>query len=299
MQKKRGLGKGFGEMAFAELLGERPVALVEDREKQTPVEGELSLLKIDQLRPGRYQPRQTIQAEALEELANSIRAQGIIQPIVVREIAQGQYEIIAGERRWRAAQLADLVEVPVVIRDLPDRAVIAMSLIENIQRQDLNAIEEAVALQRLITEFDMTHQNVADAVGKSRVAVTNLLRLLNLNPEVRHLLEKGQLEMGHGRALLGLDPVQQTLCAHKIIKQALSVRQTEQLVQQQQQVRTEKAAPPRLDPDIARLQNTLSEKLKAHVQIKHSAQGKGTLIFHYHSVDELQGLLDQILPQET
>ena len=287
MQKKRGLGKGFGDMAFAELLGEKPV------QTENHSDAQLSTLAVDVLQPGRYQPRQQIEPEALEELASSIRAQGIIQPIVVRSVGSGRYEIIAGERRWRAAQLADLVEVPVVIRDLPDRAVIAMSLIENIQRQDLNAIEEAMALQRLIHEFEMTHQSVADAVGKSRVAVTNLLRLLNLNPEVRHLLEKGQLEMGHARALLALDPIQQTICAHKIVNQHLSVRQTEQLVQQQNTERT-KPGTTRIDPDIARLQNTLSEKLKAHVQIKHGNNGKGAVMIHYHSTDELQGILDQM-----
>ena len=296
MQKKRGLGKGFSEMAFNELFGER-AELSSSSENHS--DAQLMSVAVDLLQPGRYQPRQHIQPEALEELASSIRAQGIIQPIVVRPIGQqGHYEIIAGERRWRAAQLADLTEVPVVVRDLPDRTVIAMSLIENIQRQDLNAIEEAMALQRLITEFDKTHQSVADAVGKSRVAVTNLLRLLNLNPEVRHLVEKGQLEMGHARALLSANLVEQTVLAHKIINQQLSVRQAEQLVQQQHGTR-EKSASPRLDPDIARLQNTLSEKLNAHVQIKHGQQGKGVLSIHYHSVDELQGILDHILPVEN
>ncbi len=299
IQKKRGLGKGFGEMAFAELLGDRPMAAplhTPTTEHQT--NAQLMTLSVNVLQPGRYQPRREIESEALEELASSIRAQGIIQPIVVRAVSENRYEIIAGERRWRAAQLANLTEVPVVIRDLPDRAVIAMSLIENIQRQDLNAIEEAMALQRLINEFEMTHQSVADAVGKSRAAVTNLLRLLNLNPEVRHLVEKAQLEMGHARALLALGPVQQTIFAHKIVNLQLSVRQAEQLVQQQNTERTKSNAP-RIDPDIARLQNTLSEKLKAHVQIKHGNQGKGTLMVHYHSLDELQGILDQILPVEN
>ncbi len=297
MHKKRALGKGFGDLAFSELLGETAEL---ELSTQSPVHGELRHLTVDQLRAGRYQPRQEIKAEALEELANSIRAQGIIQPIVVRPLSNNQYEIIAGERRWRAAQLVGLEEVPVIVRDLPDRAVIAMSLIENIQRQDLNAIEEAVALQRLIAEFDMTHQSVAEAVGKSRAAVSNLLRLLNLNPEVRVLVEKGEIDMGHARALLALDSVAQQMMAQKIVKQQLSVRQVEQLIQQQQSTSLEEANPrEKVDPDILRLQNKLSEKLSAQVHIKHSHQGKGSLVVHYHSLDELQGILEHILPLES
>ncbi|HLD17135.1 MAG TPA: ParB/RepB/Spo0J family partition protein [Coxiellaceae bacterium] len=287
---KRGLGKGFGDMGLAELLSDS---------QRAPDQSTMQHVNVGQLQRGRYQPRREMSMEGLQDLANSIRAQGIIQPIVVRPMGEG-YEIIAGERRWRAAQMAGLIEVPVVIRDIPDEAAIAMSLIENIQRQDLNPIEEAVALQRLITEFDMTHQGIAEAVGKSRTTVTNLLRLLNLVADVKNMVEKGQLEMGHARALVGLDEKRQWDVAQKIIIAGLSVRQTEQLIRdvneekrrvEETHDRSEKEP---LDPDIQRLQNTLSEKLGAPIQFFHTASGKGKMVVHYNSLDELEGILAKI-----
>lgn len=287
-QKKRGLGRGLGDLGLNELLS--------DLNPSTPTgekKSELKKLPIDTIEPGRYQPRKQMPKEALEELASSIKAQGIIQPIVVRHIGRG-YEIIAGERRWRAAQMAGLHEVPVIIRDIPDEAAVAMSLIENIQRQDLNVIEEAVALQRLIDEFSMTHQEVADAVGKSRASVTNMLRLLKLNPDVRVLVEQGHLDMGHARALLALEGIQQSEVANNIVNRALSVRETEKLIRQLHSTVDQTKNMKNVDPDVSRLQNDLSNKLGAVVVIRHSAKGKGKLLIQYNSVDELEGILQRI-----
>jgi len=231
----------------------------------------------------------------LQELADSIRAQGVVQPIVVRPIGGGKYEIIAGERRWRASQLAGLHEIPAVVRDVPDSAAIAIALIENIQRENLNPIEEARALQRLLNEFDMTHQQAAEAVGRSRASVSNLLRLQELNDDVQQMLVKGELEMGHGRALLGLRGTAQSAAAAKVAKQGLSVRETEQMVRRETE--SEKRARPKtthLDPDIKRFQEQLSEKLGAKVQIQHSARGKGKLVIDYNSLEELDGILGHI-----
>ncbi|MCB1827072.1 MAG: ParB/RepB/Spo0J family partition protein [Coxiellaceae bacterium] len=308
MSKKRGLGRGLGDLGLSELLSDMQAASVatavpaqapvfseandaiknSDSEKQ---ETRLREVPVDKIRSGRYQPRKTFEQEGLEELAQSIRSQGVIQPIILRRMNDG-YEIIAGERRWRAAQLAGLPQIPAIIRDIPDEAAMAMALIENIQRRDLNSIEEAAALQRLISEFHLTHQEVAEAVGKSRTLVTNLLRLLKLNPDVRALVEKGHLEMGHARALLTLDSLQQSEVANHVVARALSVRQTEELVRNLQQG-TKKTMQVKQDPNITSLQNELSEKLGAKVNIRHTSKGKGKLVVHYHSLDELEGILEK------
>lgn len=289
-EKKHGLGRGLSELGLNELLSD-----LDPSTTNTYKSVELKKLPIEAIQPGRYQPRQHMMQEDLEDLANSIRSQGIIQPIVVRRVGN-DYEIIAGERRWRAAQLTDLKEVPVIIRDIPDEAAIAMSLIENIQRQDLNVIEEAVALQRLIDEFSMTHQGVADAIGKSRASVTNILRLLKLNPDVRELVEQGQIDMGHARALLALEGLEQSEVAKNIVTRGLSVRETEKLIRQRQHPnqREKVETPPPIDPDIARLQNDLSERLGAVVNIQYNTKGKGKLVIEYNNIDELEGILDKI-----
>lgn len=294
--KRRGLGRGLDA-----LLGGVPSATASetrpDRQKNTNNNNAITSLPVDMLRRGKYQPRSDMRTEALEELADSIRAQGIVQPIVVRPVDGGSYEIIAGERRWRAAQLAELHDVPVVIRDVPDEAAIAMALIENIQRENLNPIEEAVALQRLIQEFELTHQAAAEAVGRSRTAVTNLLRLFDLNDDVKSLLERRELEMGHARALLGLQGQQQSKAAKQVALRGLSVRETEQLVRRMRDSADNDKKHPqksRLDPDIQRLQDELSERLGARVSFQHSASGKGRIQLQYNSLDELEGILAHI-----
>lgn len=257
----------------------------------------LKQLPIEYLRPGQYQPRKDMHPEALEELAASIKAQGIMQPIVVRPISRASveksYEIIAGERRWRAAQMAGLQDVPCIIKDVPDEAAIAMALIENIQRENLNPMEEAVALHRLQVEFELTQQQVADAVGKSRVTVTNLLRLMNLNEDVKTLLEHGDIEMGHAKVLLGLQGTDQSVAAKQVVAKGLTVRQTESLVRGwgEKSTKTEK---PAKNPDIQRLEGSLSDRLGAKVELKHNAKGKGQLVISYSTLDELDGILDHI-----
>lgn len=255
-----------------------------------------ALLPTSVLQPGKYQPRTRMDPGSLEELADSIRAQGLIQPISVRPVGKERYEIIAGERRWRAAQIAGLVEVPVLIREVPDDAALAMSLIENIQREDLNPLEEALALQRLSEEFHLTQQQAADAVGKSRVAVTNLLRLLNLAPPVREMLAEGELEMGHARALLSLSPLEQEQAARQVVTRGLSVRQTEALVRQRMRPTplTPIAAVRRKDPDTARLEVELSERIGAPVSINFDGKSVGTVVIRYSSVDELEGILTHL-----
>jgi len=264
---------------------------------------ELARIPVDLLQRGRYQPRLDMRAESLQELADSIRAQGVVQPIVVRPLAAQRpgepvrYEIIAGERRWRAAQMAGLHDVPAVIRRVPDEAAVAMSLIENIQRENLNPLEEARALDRLIREFEMTHQTAADAVGRSRAAVSNLLRLLELAEEVKALVESRQLEMGHARALLGLaQPRQQVEVALLVAKKGLSVRETEALVRRLSTARPgpEEREPERPDPNIARLEQDLTDKLGAKVLLQHGAKGRGKLVINYNSLDELDGILAHI-----
>lgn len=288
---KRGLGKGLSDLGLSELLG----GMDDEQAAAIPSNGKLCELDVDQITPGRYQPRTQMDPEALQELADSIAAQGIIQPMVVRKKDDGQYELIAGERRWRAAQMAGLQQVPVVVRDITDEAAVAMALIENIQRQDLNAIEEALALSRLIQEFEMTHEEVARAVGKSRTAVSNLLRLLNLAPEVKTMVENGDLDMGHARALLSLDVVLQAEVARTVVERELSVRQTEALIRQMQQVKQVADDDATVeDPDILRLQDNLAQKLGAAVSIRHNARGRGKLVITYNSVDELDGILAHI-----
>ncbi|MEE4244068.1 MAG: ParB/RepB/Spo0J family partition protein [Kangiellaceae bacterium] len=256
--------------------------------------GELRKLPIEFLQPGQYQPRKIMTDDALEELSESIKAQGIIQPIVVRAVATNKFEIIAGERRWRAAQIAQLAEVPVLVKQVPDEAAIAMALIENIQREDLNAIEEAVALQRLMDEFNLTHQQTADAVGKSRTTVTNLLRLLQLSESCKTLLERGDLEMGHARALLALDQAQQSDVANQVVAKGLTVRETEKLVRKTMNpVKVNNPVAER-DSHIEKLQQTISDKVGAPVTIQHSAKGKGKLVLSYNNLDELDGILNHL-----
>jgi ParB family chromosome partitioning protein len=285
--KKRGLGRGLDA-----LLGGSMAAA----DARDPKGADLREVPVDLLQPGKYQPRTDMHPESLEELANSIKAQGVVQPIVIRPIGGDRYEIIAGERRWRAAQIAGLHEIPAVVRDVPDEAAIAMALIENIQRENLNPIEEAVALQRLIDEFDMTHQQAAGAVGRSRAAVSNLLRLLTLSDEVRKMLEHGDLEMGHARALLALEGRAQSEAAREVAAKGYSVRETEQLVRRLGSASPAKAkkADKSEDPDIRRLQNELTEKLSANVLFQHAAKGNGKLVIHYNSLDELDGILSRI-----
>lgn len=252
-------------------------------------------LEVTQLQPGRYQPRHSMDETQLEQLADSIRSQGIIQPILVRKIKADKYEIIAGERRWRAAQKAGLQRVPVVVKEVSDEKAMAMALIENIQREDLNALEEAHALERLSKEFGLTHEQVAEAVGKSRTTVTNLLRLLTLTEDVKRLLEKGKLAFGHAKVLLGLKSHQQNQAARVIIDKELSVRETEQLVARFTETVSKSKAIKKevMDPDVKRLQNTLSEKLGATVEIQHK-QGKGRVLIHYNSLEELEGILEHL-----
>ena len=254
---------------------------------------ELQKLPIEFLHPGKYQPRKDMSEEALEELASSIRAQGVIQPIVVRPIAQDNYEIIAGERRWRAAQIAKLDVVPCLIKEVPDEAAVAIALIENIQREDLNAMEEAVALERLLSEFELTHQQVADAVGKSRTTVTNLLRLNNLNDDVKRLLEHGDIEMGHARCLLALEGEDQSATARIVVAKALTVRETEKLVRSVLEPKPE-AQPKEKDPDVVQLEQQLAQNLGAKVEISYNQKGKGKLVISYTSLDELDGILEKI-----
>ena len=254
---------------------------------------ELRNLPLDVISPGRYQPRSVFDEEKLNELADSIRSQGVVQPVVVRPVADGQYELIAGERRWRAAQLAEIDDIPAVIRDVPDEVSVAMALIENIQREDLNPLEEATALRRLIDDFQMTHQEAAEAVGRSRAAVSNLLRLLELMQEVKDMVDLRLIEMGHARALLSLDDELQVQAAREVVHKRLSVRDTENLVRRLQQSKKKKGNR-RVDPDILRLQNRLGETLGARVRIQHQASGKGKLVIAYNNADEFQGILDRL-----
>ncbi|MBD3669590.1 MAG: ParB/RepB/Spo0J family partition protein [Gammaproteobacteria bacterium] len=301
-QKKRGLGRGLDALlgSMADDLNApavSPEAVSDAPTPSVPYDGELRNMPVDVLQRGRYQPRLDMDPGALEELAESIRAQGVVQPIVVRELEgqTGRYEIVAGERRWRAAQMAGLHEIPAVVRKIPDNVALAIALIENIQREQLNPMEEAHALQRLIDEFELTHQDAADAVGRSRVAVSNLLRLLALNEDVKHLLEEGAIEMGHARALLGLSGTRQSEAARIVVSRGLSVRETEHLVRQMLEPHKSGTSPvPADDPNIRRLQDDLSERLGAKVNLQHSAKGKGKLVINYNSLDELDGILEHI-----
>lgn len=293
--KKRGLGRGLDALLGA--ANPEPAAIHSEAKPATSASpsagGELKRLPIEQLRPGRYQPRRDMHPEALDDLAASIRQQGIMQPVIVRPLDQG-YEIIAGERRWRAAQLAGLEWIPALVRDVSDRDGVALALIENLQREDLNPVEEALALQRLQKEFDLTQQQVAEAVGKSRSSITNLLRLLNLHQDVRRLLEHGDLEMGHARALLSLDDERQLQAARQVVAKGMSVRQTEALVRQLSEKPQQPEAPAAKDPDIRRLEERLQASLGAAVKIQHSAKGRGKLEIRYTSLEELDGILKHI-----
>ena len=290
--KKRGLGRGLDA-----LLTTKPVSNQQnDANFSSAQRSELQKLPIEWLKPGKYQPRKDMSQDALEDLASSIRSQGVIQPIVVRQIGDESYEIIAGERRWRASQLAQLDVIPCIIKDVPDEAAVAIALIENIQREDLNAMEEAIALQRLLSEFELTHQQVADAVGKSRASVTNLLRLNQLNDDVKLLLEHGDIEMGHARALLALDGLAQSDAARIVAAKQMTVRDTENLVRRLLEP-TPEATPKVKDPDVSSLEQRLSERFAAAVEINYNKKGKGNLVISYSSLDELEGILSKLQPE--
>ena len=298
MTAKKKLGKGLDALlsvgstqTMASLLGgpkNKPVSVSADRD------GDMKHVPIELIQRGKYQPRPDMHEEALQELANSIRVQGIMQPIVIRPISSDKYEIIAGERRWRACQIVGLDTIPAIIKPVGDEAAIAMSLIENIQRENLNPIEEAMALKRLQDEFELTQQEVADAVGKSRTSVTNLIRLIGLSIDVRCMLEHGDLEMGHARALLSLPDIQQSEAARTVVGRGLSVRQTESLGRRLIAGDGEAKASKLVDPDIKNLEENLAEKLGTQVMIQHSAKGKGRLVLKYNSLDELDGILAHI-----
>lgn len=273
MVKLKGLGRGLD-------------ALLAGDDDETTTADSLRNVSPIQLRPGKYQPRSYMNEEALQTLADSIRAQGIMQPILVREIAHEQYEIIAGERRWRAAQKAGLLEVPVIVRDIADEAALAMALIENIQRENLNPLEEAMGIKRLIDEFAMTHEKAAEAVGRSRVAVSNLLRLLTLTPLVQDMLLDNQIDMGHARALIGIEPAQQMLLANKVVNEQLSVREIERIIQQAPN--TGKKIKASVNADIAHLQRQLSDELGAEVVITTKANGAGVIKLSYSQLDQLE-----------
>jgi ParB family chromosome partitioning protein len=300
--KKRGLGRGLdallGGSVKTTLNSSEKGAPVDDGSNAQRLDGELHNVPVEFIQPGIYQPRIDMHPEALEELADSIKAQGVVQPIVIRPVGEStssgdqKYEIIAGERRWRAAQMAGLADIPSVIRDVPDQAAIVMALIENIQREELNPIEEANALKRLIDEFSMTHQIAAEAVGRSRASVSNLLRLLELEPATRRLLENGDLEMGHARALLSLKGEQQSYTARHVVSKGLSVRETERLVKKV--LNPKEQVEKREDPNIVNLQRSLTDKLGARVIFQHGSKGRGKMVIHYNNVDELEGILQHI-----
>ncbi|MDX2367376.1 MAG: ParB/RepB/Spo0J family partition protein [Colwellia sp.] len=292
--KRRGLGRGLDALLTPQIK-----APVLDDEKNsaesTPKDGDLRKIAIDKLSPGKYQPRKDMSDAALEELSLSIQSQGIIQPIVVRALDEdkGEYEIIAGERRWRAARLAQLTEVPCLIKDVPDESAVAIALIENIQREDLNAMEEAVALERLLTEFDLTHQEVAIAVGKSRTTVTNLLRLNNLHDEVKTFLENGDIEMGHARALLALDDDLQAEAAAIVATKELTVRETEALIKKIKNPEENKPIKEK-DQESINIEKDLTDKLGLKVSVSHNHKGKGKLVISYSKFAELEKLLTKI-----
>lgn len=280
MVKSKGLGRGLDAL----LAGD--VGSVGEADS-------LRMLKIGQLQPGKYQPRTQMDQESLASLAASIKAQGIMQPILVREIADERYEIIAGERRWRASQLAGLPEVPVLVREIPDESALAMALIENIQRENLNPLEEANGIKRLIDEFDMTHQTASEAVGRSRTAVTNLLRLLNLATPVQEMLMHNQIDMGHARALLALEPARQVMAAQQIVQKGLSVREAERLANSEQKP-VKRAARARPNRDLLRLEELAADHMGARVSIKQGAKGSGKLVIEYKDLDQLDGILSRM-----
>ncbi len=283
MARRKGLGRGLDA-----LLSGSPVLDAEEA-------GELRMVAVDMIERGRFQPRTQFDETALQELAASISEQGLLQPVVVRPLTSGNFELLAGERRWRACQLAGLAQMPVLVRDIKDQDALAIALIENIQRKDLNALEEARALQRLIAEFELSHARAAQAVGRSRSALSNLLRLLDLNPDVQTLVESGALDMGHGRALLGLAQGQQSQVAQEVVAKGLSARQTEALVRKLKKTAgANNSRSQQPDPDVVVLQRQLQEKLAARVEIKTGRGGRGSLTVHYRSLDELDGILRHI-----
>jgi ParB family chromosome partitioning protein len=285
--KKNPLGRNLSSM-----LSKSALQHAAENAASVSTQDTLRKLPLDLISPGPFQPRSIFDADRLEELAESIRHQGVIQPVVVREHGDNKFELIAGERRWRAAQIAGIEDIPAIVREVPDEIAIAMALVENIQREDLNPIEEATALRRLVDDFQMTHQEAGDAVGRSRSAVSNLLRLLELSEEVRELVDARHLEMGHARALLTLEPSMQAQAAREVVSKNLSVRETERLVRRLKNPPAQKTTV--IDPDIQRLQDNLSEKLCARVKLTHNARGKGKMVIAYNSADELEGILEQL-----
>lgn len=293
--KKRGLAKGRGLDALLGSIQKEKLQL----EVQALDHGQLKQMDVTQLKRGAYQPRRLIVEQDLQELAASIKKHGVMQPIVIRPIENDEtpYEIIAGERRWRAAQLAGLTEIPAIVRDLTDQVAIALALIENIQRQDLNPVDQALALQRFHEEFGLSHQEIADTVGKARTTVSNLLRLLSLEDEIKDLMQQGLLDMGHARAILTLKAKDQLQIAKIVIDKSLSVRQTEQLVRDWNTPKQEKSKDP-LAPDVQQLTQKLSERFSASVKLDYNKQGKGKLVISYNSLDELDGILNICLPEQ-
>lgn len=289
MMKKRGLGRGLES-----LLSDISKKTANNTDVAAAVSGDLQQIALTAIQAGKYQPRRNFSEESLKELANSIRAQGVIQPIVVRTIAANKYEIVAGERRYRAAQLAELATIPAIIKELPDEAAIAIALIENLQREDLNPIEEALALQRLIDEFQMTHEQVANAVGKSRTAISNSLRLLGLVAEVRELLELNHLQMGHARALLAISGSQQFSAAQTVVAKNLSVRETEDLIRRLQNLKNSINERKDPDPAIYEIQHKISTKLGTKVIVQQSAKGRGKIVIKYKNEAELKRILEKL-----
>ena len=291
--KRNALGRGLSAMLARSEI---------DQQQQD--QANLRELPVDLIQPGRFQPRTMMDPDKLQELADSIQAQGMVQPIIVRPVAANSFELIAGERRWRAAQMAGLHTVPAVVRDVSDEVTVAMALIENIQREDLNPLEEAGALQRLIKEFAMTHEQAGQAVGRSRAAVSNLLRLLELEPDVQQLVNQRALDMGHARALLALRGQAQIAAARHVVSKKLSVRATEQYLARLNEnsghhdAQRSQAKPARVDADTQRLQQQLTEQLGAPIQIRHKSGGAGQLIISYHNLDELDGIIERIIGRE-
>ena len=284
MVKKPGLGRGLDMLLSSSV-----------KDSESNKDSELKKLPVELIRKGEYQPRLSIDPDALQELAESIKAQGLVQPVVVRRIDGGEYELIAGERRWRAAQIAGMHTIPAIVRDIPDQAAAAMSLIENIQREDLNPLEEAIAMSRLIADFGLTHQHTADSVGRSRAAVSNLLRLLDLEETTKELLDSGKIDMGHARALLALSGSLQVETAHIVANKQLSVRETEKLVKRIANPKdSTKATPVKKALEVQKLEESLSEKLGAAVNIQYNNKGKGKLVVEYNNLDELDGILGHI-----
>ncbi len=284
MVKKPGLGRGLDMLLSSSA-----------KDNESNKESELKKLPVELIRKGEYQPRLNIDPDALQELAESIKAQGLVQPVVVRRVDGGEYELIAGERRWRASQIAGMHTIPAIVRDIPDQAAAAMSLIENIQREDLNPLEEAIAMSRLIADFGLTHKQTAESVGRSRAAVSNLLRLLDLEESTKELLDSGKLDMGHARALLALTGTTQVETANTVASKQLSVRETEKLVKRiGSPAADKKTTPIKKALEVQKLEESLAEKIGAPVNIQYNNKGKGKLVVEYNNLDELDGILEHI-----